>query len=37
MLNKILYNLKNYPEDECYQIKDKVYKNKDLYRYVSNI
>ena len=37
MLNKILYNLKNYPEDECYQIKDKVYKNKDLYRYVCNI
>ena len=37
MLNKILYNLKNYPEDECYQIKDKIYKNKDLYRYVCNI
>ena len=37
MLNQILYNLKYYPEDECYQIKDKVYKNKDLYRYVCNI
>ena len=37
MLNKILYNLKKYPEDECYQIKEKIYKNKDLYKYVCNI
>lgn len=37
MLNKILYNLKTYPEVECYQIKDCLYKNKDLYRYVCNI
>lgn len=37
MLNRIIYNLKNYPDDECYQIKDKIYKNKDLYRYVCNI
>lgn len=37
MLNKILYNLKEYPEDESYQIKDIIYKNKDLYRYVCNI
>ena len=37
MLNKILYNLKNYPNDECYQIKDKIYKNKELYKYVCNI
>jgi D-alanine--poly(phosphoribitol) ligase subunit 1 len=37
MLNKILFNLENYPEDECYQIKDKIYKNKDLYKYVCNI
>ena len=37
MLNKILYNLKNYPEDECYQIQNRVYKNKDLYKYVCNI
>lgn len=37
MLNKILYNLKNYPKDECYQIKNKIYKNKDLYKYVCNI
>lgn len=37
MLNKILYNLKKYPDDECYQIKDKIYKNKDLYKYICNI
>ena len=37
MLNRILYNLINHPEDECYQIKDAVYKNKDLYRYVCSI
>lgn len=37
MLNKILQNLKNYPDDECYQIKDKIYQNKDLYKYVCNI
>ena len=37
MLNKILYNLKNYPEDECYQIKNRIYKNKELYKYVCNI
>lgn len=37
MLNKILDNLKNYPDDECYQIKDKVYKNKDLHKFVCNI
>lgn len=37
MLNKILYNLKKYPEDVCYQIRDKIYKNKDLYKYVCNI
>ena len=34
MLNKILNNLKMYPEDECYEINDKVYKNKDLYMFV---
>ena len=27
MLNKILNNLKMYPEDECYEINDKVYIN----------
>ena len=37
MLNKILQNLKKYPDDECYQIKDKIYRNKDLYKYVCNI
>ena len=37
MLNKILDNLKKYPDDECYQIQDKIYRNKDLYRYVCNI
>ena len=37
MLNKILLNLKKYPDDECYQIKDKIYRNKDLYKYVCNI
>ena len=37
MLNKILYNLKNYPEDECYQIRDIIYKNKDLYKFICNI
>ena len=37
MLSKILNNLKFYPDDECYQIKDKIYKNSDLYKYVCNI
>lgn len=37
MVNKILQNLKKYPDDECYQIKDKIYRNKDLYKYVCNI
>ena len=37
MLNKILDILKNYPEDPCYQIKDVIYKNKDLYKYICNI
>ena len=37
MLNKILQNLKNYPDDECYQIRKNIYKNKDLYKYVCNI
>ena len=37
MLNKILQNLKKYSDDECYQIKDKIYENKDLYKYVCNI
>ena len=37
MLNKILQNLKKYPDDECYQIKDKIYKNKNLYKYICNI
>ena len=32
-----LQNLKKYPDDECYQIKDKIYRNKDLYKYVCNI
>ncbi len=37
MLNRILKNLRKFPESECYQIKDRIYKNKDLYRYVCNI
>ncbi len=37
MLGRILDNLRRYPEDECYQIKDKIYKNKDLYKYACNI
>lgn len=37
MLNKILNNLKKYPDDECYQTKNNVYKNRDLYKYVCNI
>ena len=37
MLTKILNNLKKYPDDECYQIEDKIYKNKDLYKYICNI
>lgn len=37
MLNKILNILKNYPDDECYQINDRIYKNRDLYKYVCNI
>ncbi len=37
MLNKIIDNLINYPEDECYEISRKKYKNRDLYKYVCNI
>ena len=37
MINKILDNLKNKSEYECYQIGDKIYTNKELYRYVCNI
>ncbi|MCR5608533.1 MAG: AMP-binding protein [Lachnospiraceae bacterium] len=37
MLNKILYNLKNYPDDLCYHIGEKDYTNKDLYIYTCNI
>lgn len=37
MLNRILNNLKTYPNDECYQINDKIYKNCELYKYVCNI
>lgn len=37
MLNRILNNLKKYPEDECYQIRERIYKNKELYKYVCNI
>lgn len=37
MLNRILYNLKKYPEDNCYQINNKIYTNKELYKYVCNI
>lgn len=37
MLNKIINNLKDYPEDECYEINGNIYKNKDLYKYICNI
>lgn len=37
MLNKIINNLKDYPEDECYKINGNIYKNKDLYKYICNI
>lgn len=37
MLNKIINNLKAYPEDECYEINGNIYKNKDLYKYICNI
>lgn len=37
MLNKLLKNLVKFPDDECYQIEDKIYKNKDLYKYICNI
>ena len=37
VLNRILNNLKTFPESECYEISGKVYKNKDLYKYVCNI
>ena len=37
MLNKILNNLIEYPEDECYEINGQIYKNMDLYKYVCNI
>lgn len=37
MLKKILENLKHEKEYICYKNNDKVYTNKDLYRFVSNI
>ena len=37
MLKLILENLKDKSEYECYQINDKIYTNKDLYKYVCNI
>lgn len=37
MLNKILNSLKQFPEDECYEINAKIYKNKELYQYICNI
>ena len=37
MLERILENLKSFPDDACYQIRDMVYTNRDLYRYVCNI
>lgn len=37
MLKLILENLKDDNEYECYQINDKIYTNKDLYKYVCNI
>lgn len=37
MLNNILNNLKEFPEDDCYEIKGIIYKNKELYKYICNI
>lgn len=37
MLERILNNLKQYSTSECFQIKDKIYTYKQLYRYVCNI
>lgn len=37
MLSRILNNLKAFPEAECYEVSGKIYKNKDLYKYVCNI
>ena len=37
MLKEILENLKQENEYICYQINDKIYTNRELYRFVSNI
>ena len=37
MLNRILNNLKEHPDDACYQIRDRIYYNRDLYGYVCRI
>lgn len=37
MLERILKNLKQKEEYECYQINDKKYTNKELYKYTCNI
>ena len=37
MLHKIISDLKNFPEDACYEVSGKEYRNKDLYKYVCNI
>ncbi|MBQ7599944.1 MAG: AMP-binding protein [Clostridia bacterium] len=37
MLRKILSGLKEHPGDVCYQIREKQYTNRELYRYVCNI
>ena len=37
MLEKILNNLKQYSNSECFQINDKIYNYKQLYKYVCNI
>ena len=37
MLRKIISDLKNFPEDDCYEVSGNKYKNKDVYKYVCNI
>lgn len=37
MLEEILENLKQKQEYDCYQINNKIYTNRELYRYICNI
>ena len=37
MLQRIIGNLRDYPEEPCYEIHGAVYRNRDLYRAVCSL